>query len=158
MATPLGLTDSLSPVREAWNRDLRNAIGHSDYTVHGSELRTIRPTGLYSRDELFGQIASAVAYHAALARLHEYHVASYTEPKLVPLHPGWGLPDSARGLVIVRENYGLTGLKQAMTREQVARGGIQFSLAKGTREELDALSADPELAFLPARPEPDADA
>jgi hypothetical protein len=53
-------------------------------------------------------------------------------------------------LVVVRENYGVTGLKQAMSREQVARGGIQFSLAEGTRGELDALSADPELAFLPA--------
>ena len=153
MADPLGLTNALVPLKEAWNRGLRNAIGHSDYTVHGPELRTIRPTGSYSRDELFSQIASGVAYQAALSTLYEYHVAAYTEPKLVRLHPGWGLPEAARGLVVVRENYGVTGLKQAMSREQVARGGIQFSLAKGTREELDALSADPELAFLPARSE-----
>ncbi len=149
-ARRLGIEYAMRPLREAWNRDLRNSIGHSDFTILGSELRTMRPPGSYSRDELFSQIASGVADHAALSTLYEYHVASYESPKLVPLHPGWGLP-GAQGLVVIREAYGLTGLKRAMSREDVANGGIQFSFIRGTREELDALAADPELGLLPSR-------
>ena len=33
------LPDVVTPMREVWDRELRNAIFHSDYSLHGGEVR-----------------------------------------------------------------------------------------------------------------------
>ena len=36
LAEATGLMDVLEPIREIWDRELRNAVFHADYTIHGS--------------------------------------------------------------------------------------------------------------------------
>jgi hypothetical protein len=56
-------------------------------------------------------------------------------------------------LVIVREGEGAVGLKDALTADERARGGISFRYAKLYAGERSLLDSDPDLALLPARVE-----
>jgi hypothetical protein len=52
----------------------------------------------------------------------------------------------------VRAGEGAIGLKDALTAEERAAGGISFRYAKLYPDEKKLLDADPDLALLPARP------
>jgi hypothetical protein len=48
VATKAGLPGSEPPSEEIWDRDLRNAIFHSDYSVHGTEVGVLSAEGTSS--------------------------------------------------------------------------------------------------------------
>jgi hypothetical protein len=88
-AKTANLPGAVSPMREVWNRELRNAIFHSDYSVHGSEVR-FKKDGYphaYGHEEVLTLINRAIAYFDALRFLHAVYVSSYTEPKEIVKHP-----------------------------------------------------------------------
>jgi hypothetical protein len=142
-----------SPLQEIWNREFRNAIFHADYSFYGSELRTVRPMQTYTRDEHMTILNRALAYHEALAHLYKTHIASYHEPEVIPVHPEFSQNPEERAVVIVREGYGATGLKDAWTREQITAGKIPFRIGRFTPEEIRLLDSDHTLALLPRRPD-----
>ncbi len=148
------LGPSIDPLVACWDPVLRNAIGHADYSFYGNELRTMRPVRSYSRDDVWQRVAGAVAYHESLSTLYGMHIESYTEPVLLDLHPGWG-PSAAseRAMTIIREGGGLVGVKAALTREEVARGRIQWRMVRATRGEIAMLEGDPEMVVLPGLPQ-----
>jgi hypothetical protein len=55
-------------------------------------------------------------------------------------------------MVIVREEDGAVGLKDALTPAERAAGGVPFRYAQLFPDEIAMLEADPYLARLPARP------
>ena len=55
-------------------------------------------------------------------------------------------------MVIVREGYGATGLKDSWSTDQLAAGKIPFRLGHFYRDEVEALDKDHALAKLPVRP------
>lgn len=84
--------------------------------------------------------------------VRRFHLESYAEPKRV-----WaGLISSADPeeelVVIVREGDGAVGIKDTLSAEERAAGGISFRYARLYPDEMEMLDADPELAKLPARP------
>jgi hypothetical protein len=92
-----------------------------------------------------------MAYHEAMSILRRFHVESYTEPVKIPCDPRFcGQPYEA-AVVIVREGYGATGLKDAWTEEELRRGCIPYRLGRFTAEEVRLLDADRTRAHLPAR-------
>ena len=150
-ATETGMPDVVVPMKEAWNRDFRNAIFHADYSLHGPEVRTIRPTCIYSHDETMTLINSAMAYHEALSVLRKTSIESYTELVVIPCDPEFsGNPDEM-ATVIVREGFGATGIKDAWTVEDLARGCRPFCFGHFTREESEMMRANRALALLPSR-------
>ena len=150
-ATEAGMPDVVVPMKEAWNRDFRNAIFHADYSLHGPEVRTIRPTCIYSHDETMTLINRAMAYHEALSVLRKTSIESYTEPVVIPCDPEFsGNPDEM-ATVIVREGFGATGIKDAWTVEDLARGCRPFCFGHFTHEESEMMRANRALALLPAR-------
>ncbi len=149
-ATEAGMPDVVVPMKEAWNRDFRNAIFHADYSLHGPEVRTIRPTCIYSHDETMTLINRAMAYHEALSVLRKMSIESYTEPVVIPCDPEFsGNPDEM-ATVIVRDGFGATGIKDAWTVEELGRGCIPYRFGRFTPEETQMLDADRTLALLPA--------
>jgi hypothetical protein len=69
-ATTAGLPGVVSPMREVWDRDLRNAIFHSDYSVHGPEVRFRKDSHAhaYGHEEIMTLVNRAleIAMHSAL--------------------------------------------------------------------------------------------
>lgn len=138
-------------LRQIWDRDLRNAVFHSDYSIYGAEIRLPEAGEARSPEELAALSGKASAYHDAVIGVRQAHLQSYTEPKRVPavaISPNF----DEELVVIVRDRDGAVGLKHGLTADQVAAGGIQFRYAKLYPDEVEMLNADPELASLPARP------
>ena len=153
MAVAAGMPAVASSLQEVWNREFRNAIFHADYSFYGSELRTVRPMRTYTSDELMTILNRALAYHEALATLYKLNIASYHEPEEIPVHPEFSQNPEERAVVIVREGHGATGLKDALTSEQITAGKITFRVGRFTPEELILLDSDHTLALLPRRPD-----
>ncbi len=113
----VGMPEVAVPFRERWDRELRNAIFHADYALHGNEIR-IRGTGpgrSYSGEEFMLLLNRAKACHDAIAHLQRAACATYDAPKLVPVPAYFSHDRSAFGQVIVREGDGLVGVRSAWT-------------------------------------------
>ncbi len=138
-------------MKEAWNRELRNAIFHADYSLHGPEVRTIRPLRSYAHDDVMTLVNKALAYHEAMSALRRLQIESYTEPVEIPCDPEFSHDPEEKAVVIVREGYGATGLKDGWTEEELSQGRIPYRMGRFNREEMKMLNADRTLALLPAR-------
>jgi hypothetical protein len=145
-----GFASVAVPLNEAWDRDLRNAVFHADYALHGVEVR-LPGIGTRAHDEIEQLVARATAYHDALAQLRAAHIASYTEPKSIPAPQGFSADLTARAIVIVREGHGVIGLKDGYPAAELAHGAIRWRLAVLMPGEAEELDADPSLARLPSR-------
>jgi hypothetical protein len=149
-----GLPIVVTPLRESWDRGLRNAIFHADYTLSGGEVRTLSPMHVYTHDEVMTLVNRALAYHDALAGLYQTHLRSYSESRLISVHPEFSGASEERAAVIVREGYGAVGLKDAWTAEQIRAGKIPHRIGRFSPEEWALLDSDPTLALLPAVTKP----
>jgi hypothetical protein len=155
-AAKTSIPDVTTPLREIWNRDFRNAIFHADYILYGSDVRTVKPPHTYSHDEVMTLVNRAFEYHEVLAGLYKVHIESYKEPKKINVHPQWrGYPEE-RAVVIVREGYGVVGLKDAWEPSQIQAGKIPFRIGHFTQDEIDLLGSDHTIEKLPSRLSPNA--
>lgn len=139
------------PLREIWNRELRNAVFHSDYSFHGPEIRVLKGFHnlIYSHEEIMTLVNRALAYYKALSILDKMHREGYVEPKTVQIHPDFSSDTSKKAIIIVREGYGATGIKSAWTRAE-AGGIMPFLIGRFfSKEEMTLLESDPTLAKLP---------
>ncbi|UUX51599.1 hypothetical protein NUH88_07845 [Nisaea acidiphila] len=150
-ATEAGLPDVVVPMQEAWNRDFRNAIFHADYSLHGSEVRTIRPVHVYSHDEAMTLVNRAMACHEAITILRTANIESYAGPVIIPCDPRFSGNPGEMATVIVREGFGAVGIKDAWTEVEIARGCIPYRFGRFTYEEMQMLEENPALALLPAK-------
>jgi hypothetical protein len=124
----VGVDDLGVPYDEVWDRQLRNAIFHADYALHGGELRLPGLGQNRSHEEIEQLVARGNAYHDALAILRRAHMESYTEPKVIPA-PGMSPDPDAQAVVIVREGDGLAGLKDPHSAAELAGGAIPWRMA-----------------------------
>jgi hypothetical protein len=61
MAEALDQPGVVAPVREVWDRELRNAVFHADYSIHGPETRIPAKGKAYSQDEVQTLVNRALA-------------------------------------------------------------------------------------------------
>jgi hypothetical protein len=149
-AVRISMPTVVIPLKEIWDRELRNAIFHADYVLHGSSIRIVRPSyRTYSGEEFMALLNKAFAYHDALAKLYKTNMASYREPKVIPVHPEFSPDPAERAIVIVRDNYGFIGMKDAWDHEELRAGKIPFRIGTFFPDELRMHSEDPTLAILP---------
>jgi hypothetical protein len=139
-------------LRQIWDRELRNAIFHSDYSIHGGEIRLPGLGQVRSLETVATLTGRASAYHDGVLGARRYHLESYTEPKRVRAGSISRGNSDEELLIIVREGEGAVGLKDALTAEDRAAGGITFRYAKLYPDEIKLLDADRDLALLPPRP------
>jgi hypothetical protein len=152
-AEAAGLPETTTPLREIWDGDFRNAIFHSDYSVHGSEVRFYskgRPQ-VYDDQKIMTLVNRAIAYFHALRFLRSLFIRSYSQPVEVLMHPSNTRIPGERAIVMVREGYGAIGLKDAWTLEEHKRGHIPWRYGKFLWEEIEMSNQDPTRALFPAR-------
>lgn len=156
------MTGAVTPMREVWNRDLRNAIFHSDYSRHKGEVRfkqswsdkdgtTHSRFFVYKNDEILTLVNRALAYFRALQLLRSHHISLYTEPKEIAGDPRLFNDPNERAVVMVREGHGVIGLKDAWTARELATGHMRWHLARLSNDELMLSELGPTRAFFPAR-------
>jgi hypothetical protein len=151
MAALQNLTGAFDPLAETWDRNLRNAAFHADYTITRDSFRILEPPMRYAWERFDSLVNNALAYHTALPTLYQkVHIASYTESMTIPVHPAFSRDPEERAVVIVREGYGVVGLKDAWTPEQLRRGKISHRIGHFTANEVRLLEADPTRSTLPA--------
>jgi hypothetical protein len=149
-AQAAGFVDSFIPLRETWDRVLRNAVFHADYTVTRQGLRTINPYAEYPWERFDHLVNGALAYHKAFSVLYESQVASYETPMRIPNPEYFSHAPAEWAVTMVREGHGLIGLKDAWTVEEIRRGKIPFCIGRLTVEESRMHDADPTRALFPA--------
>jgi hypothetical protein len=160
LAAVANLEGAMTPVDEVWDRELRNAVFHADYSIHGGETRIPALGRRYSHDEIQTLVNRGLAYHESLALLRRLYRGSYTEPATIPIrwrrHVEGGADDAFdveddTARIIVRDGVGVIGLKHAHTTAELAQGAIPWHFAHLYPDEAAALRADPTVDHFPAR-------
>lgn len=157
LAEAAEMADVLLPIKEIWDRELRNAVFHADYTIHGSETRIPASGKTYPHDEVQTLVNRALAYHEALTILRRAYRAAYSEPTILQVRARNEGEADESAVVMVRDGVGAIGLKHPYTLEEVAAGAIAWHMALLYADEVEAVRADPTLAHFPARPDAAAD-
>ncbi|MCJ7804216.1 hypothetical protein MUP35_00575 [Patescibacteria group bacterium] len=116
----------LEPIKEIFDKNLRNAVFHSDYSVYKGEVFINEPRRIYSKGEVLILINKALAYHEAMKNLIKSYTKSYNKPKIIKTSPGFSPDPNERAQVIVRKNHGVVALKAALTKKQIKAGKISW--------------------------------
>jgi hypothetical protein len=148
LANQANLPDAVIPLREMRDRELRNSIFHSDYSLWGSQVRIRNPFRIYTHEEISTLSNRALAYLEAVSNLHKMYLHSYSQPKIIATPPDMGISPT---VVLVSEGYGAVGLQAALSKEEIANGHILWRLGRFTPEESKSLESDPTNWMLPAR-------
>ncbi len=146
-----GISEVVMPLKEIYDRNLRNAIFHSDYVLHGGEVHI--QNRVYSHEEIMTLVTSAIVYHESLSGLYRLHIKSYSVPKTISVHPEFSRAPGEKAVVIIRDGHGAVGIKSAWSKEEIERGHIHWRIGRFNREELHLLNRNPTLAMLPRRDE-----
>lgn len=147
------MKDVVRPLEDIWNRDLRNAIFHSDYALYGGETRITSTTGgRFSNEAINILINKALAYFDSLKNLYQAYIGSYDKPKVIDVHHEFSKDPDEMAVVIIRQSYGAVGLKDNWTFEELRRGKIPFRIGRFFPEEIKLLDKQPTLSVLPERP------
>lgn len=138
---------------EIWDRELRNAVFHSDYCLFGDEVRIRSPYKIYSQDEINKLVNYAYAYFQVIDELLKMFVGQYTEPTVIEPHPKFRTHKGEKALVMVREGYGAIGIKDNWTFEDIKRGMIPYHIGNFYPEESKLMEDNPMTALFPKRGE-----
>ncbi|MDD5327220.1 MAG: hypothetical protein PHY02_05330 [Phycisphaerae bacterium] len=149
MASRINMGNSIYPLKDVFDRDLRNAVFHSDYSLYEGEVRIKKPLKSYSNHEITKIMNKGLAYFNALLTLFLGNIRSYDKPKIVPVHKDFGGHPEEKAITIIRKNYGLAGIKDNWTLEQLGKGYIPFRIGNFYSYETKLLDKDPLLATLP---------
>ncbi|HET9377804.1 MAG TPA: hypothetical protein VFO40_22725 [Chthoniobacterales bacterium] len=131
-----------------------HAIFHSDYSIHNQEAR-FRKNGYaqaYEHEQVVTLVNRALVYFDALKFLNAHYIRSYTEPREITVNPVNAAVPGERAVVMLREGYGVIGLKDAWTLEELQRGHINWHFGRFSMEEMKLIDADPLRALFPAEP------
>lgn len=147
------LPDAAIPLKEIWDRRLRNAVFHSDYVFYDSEVRICAPSRTLPNDEVLTLVNRAIAYHSALAMIFKLAIEAYDKPATIPTSPHYCGDKDLRWRIIVREGYGVAGVKDAWSHAQLRSGKIPLRVGRFFEDEVRMLDNDPTLDVLPPRGE-----
>ena len=148
-ANRINLGQTIFPLEDIFDRELRNAIFHSDYSLYNGEVRIRKPVKSYSHEEINTIINKALAYHEAFSNLYFMHIKMYEEPKVIPVHPEFSDDPSERAITIIRKGYGLVGMKDNWSEEEIKMGHIPHRIGRFHKYEVRLLEKNPFLTILP---------
>lgn len=132
----LGLKDYSQPFSEVLDKELRNAVYHSDYSTYMGMVRFRDSNGHaveYDVDKTNLVINKALALHETIKNLFQAYIASYAQPEIIDG------TDNFKGLkaqVIVRKKHGVMALQESPMHPGgfavgVYKPGEQAKIAKG---------------------------
>lgn len=148
-ASKIGMEGTILPLMDAFDRDLRNAIFHADYSLYEGELRIKKPGKSYSNEEITAILNKGLAYYQAFVNMFNSYIHSYNEPKIIPVHPEFATRPNHKAIVIIRQGYGLIGMQDYFENEQDRIGESPFRLGHFLDYESELLKMKPTLCVMP---------
>lgn len=147
-----GVPQLVVPLKETWDRVLRNAVFHSEYSLHGYEVRIRRPLRVLSQEEFMTKLNRALALHDSLSVIETLYRRSFDRPRLVSVHPQFEKWPGEQAWVMVREGYGAIGLRDALSPEEISAGRIPWSIGKFFEHEARQLHGSSRPVFFSKEP------
>lgn len=110
LAKKANMSKSITPIQEIFNKEIRNAVFHSDYIIYKDEFRIPSAGKIYKRIEILDLINKTIAYFEAIVKLRETYRLTYDRPINIKVHPNFNDQD-ANAIVMVREGTGAIGIR-----------------------------------------------
>lgn len=149
LAKKQGLETNLEFLARIFDKELRNAVFHSDYCLYNDELRIPRSSTVYKVDDVMSIINKTVAYYEVIVRLVKIYKASYEQPKIIDPHLDFNGDPDEKIIVMIRKGTGAIGLKSNWTQEEISKGKIPFCVCRLLPYEQKMLRKDPSLVEFP---------
>ena len=150
-AEAVGVGQNISYLKELWDRDLRNSIGHATYVFYPNEIRTIKPTRVRRQLDVAKVVNGAIAYHFALQAVYDSYISMYDKPKTIDTHPKFTEAGPQESIVMVREGHGAIGLKDAWNNDELRQGNIPWRAARLAVTEKEIVRRDPLAVLFPSK-------
>jgi hypothetical protein len=147
LAKKVQMQDTLIPIKEVFDRELRNSIFHSDYSIYNGAINT--PQKHIKRDETYLLIKRAFAYFEAIKYLYYRSIGDYDKPKIVQIPNYYSSTPHSQGVAVTRKNYGLIGIKDNLSQKELHKGSIPFLIGRYKKHELKILELKPSIAEMP---------
>ena len=148
----INMNNCIFPFYETFDKDLRNAIFHADFSVYKGEVRINLRDGskkIYVQNEMQEIINKILAFLVAFENIILYYRQSYESPKIINTPAKAGYDDNEKAITILRKGSGLTGLKDIFTYEEIKNGKIPWHFGKFSKYEIEILKHDPSTILLP---------
>lgn len=148
----VNMNNCIIPFYETFDKDLRNAIFHADFTVYKGEVRiNLRNSAkkTYSQEEMHKIINKMFAFLVAFENVILYYKRSYESPKIINTPTEAGFDDNEKAVTILRRGYGLVGLKDTLTCEEIKNGKIPWHYGHFRKYETEILKNDHSTILLP---------
>ena len=149
LAKRVNLQDNILPLKEVYHRELRNAIFHSDYCLFNGELRLTKQNLTIENIQFTEIINKGFAYFMAMSNLIKYYISSYSEPKIIKVHPGFSPDPNETAITIIRKEHGLVGIKDH-TKSKSGDEYVSYRLGRFYEGESELLDGNRTLSILPA--------
>jgi hypothetical protein len=149
LAENINMPEVMFSFKDIFDRELRNAVFHSDYSLFKGEVRIKNPKRTYSNQEITDLFNKAVAHFVIISELIKVFIISYEKPRVIPIHPEFSSDPDERAITIIRKGHGLAGLKDNWTVDELKRGHISFKIGRFNRRERVMMDMDPLLTILP---------
>lgn len=130
LAKKVKMPDVVIPIKNIFDKDLRNAIFHSDYSFYEGEVRLNDPSRIYSRQETLSITNKALAYHEVMKNMIEGYQRSYKESKFIDVSHGFSNDPNEKAVLIIRKNHGVTGMRDNWNPEELKSGRISWFIGK----------------------------
>jgi hypothetical protein len=141
---------AIFPFQDVFDRELRNAIFHSDYDVYMGEVRIPKGFGMvYTHENYLSLINKALAYFETFNTLIYGHIFSYQLPKVISPHPEMSGDPELKFTTIIRKGYGLVGLKDNWTKEDLYKGKTRYVVGNYLKYEIKMINENPFITVLP---------
>lgn len=116
----------LSFLNEVLDNKLRNAIFHSDYAIDWPKITIKNPLYQYEHKEWQDQLNKALAYYETLKNLYYLNITMYNSPKVIEVPEEFSGVKGETAITIIRDGYGLIGIRDNFSEEELKKGKIPF--------------------------------
>ena len=147
----INMNNCILPFYETFDKDLRNAIFHSDFTIYKGEVRiNLRNSSrkIYTKEEMLKIINKISAFMVAFENIILYYKQSYESPKIINTPAEAGYDDNEKAVTILRRGDGLVGLKDTLSYEEIKNGKIPWHFGHFRRYEIEILKRNHNTTLL----------
>ncbi len=126
----LGVPQLVDPIKEILDKDIRNAVFHSDFAVaYDASVILNDPPKIYKHEEIMQILNKALAYHEVMKNIINAYEEGYDKSRKIKVSPSFSNDPLERGTIIVRKGKGLVGIKSSWNKKQLSGGKIPWLMA-----------------------------
>lgn len=143
------LESNISPLTDIYNRELRNAIFHSDFTLYDNDFRIQSIKKVFPLMDYSSIVNKSFAYFTAFSTLVQAFIGDYDEPTTIKPHPDFATTPDELFITIVRKGTGVIGLTDVWLQSHIDMNKTVHLIGRFTKEESELHKNDPTILKFP---------